>query len=69
VRGLHQARLTPVRKPTIAPMEGGVADMGKGWVKWIGGVVAAAFANCLANHVVDCVFERIGLSCPRGGSA
>jgi hypothetical protein len=50
-------------------MKGGLADMGKGWAKWLGGIIVAAFANCLANHVVDCVFERVGLSCPRGDTA
>jgi len=43
--------------------------MGKGWVKWLGTIIVTAIANCVAGHVVDCVFERVGLPCPRGGSA
>jgi hypothetical protein len=26
-----------------------------------------AFANCFAGHVVDCMFERLNLGCPRNG--
>lgn len=29
--------------------------------------VVGAFANCIAGHVVDCVFERLNLGCPRNG--
>ena len=43
--------------------------MGKKWSLWLGGVMISAFANCLAGHLVDCLFERIGLSCPRDGTA
>jgi hypothetical protein len=25
----------------------------------------AALANCVANHVVDCLFQKVGLPCPR----
>lgn len=38
----------------------------KGW-KWLGGILAVAVANCVADHLVICIFERVGLSCPRGG--
>lgn len=43
--------------------------MGKGWIKWAGGILLGAFANCLADHVVSCAFERVGLTCPRGSAA
>jgi hypothetical protein len=43
--------------------------MGKGWIKWLGGIAVSAFANCIAGHIVGCLFERIGLPCPRGGTA
>jgi len=36
-------------------------------LKWAVGVLAAAFANCLADHVVSCLFERAGLNCPHAG--
>jgi len=51
------------------PMEGGVTDMGKGFIKWVGGIFVAAIANCVAGHLVDCMFERVGLPCPRPGTA
>jgi hypothetical protein len=43
--------------------------MGKKWPMWLGGIFATALANCFAGHVVDCLFERLGLSCPRGDTA
>ena len=43
--------------------------MRKGWVKWLGGIAVTAFANCLADHVVGCLFERVGMTCPRDGMA
>jgi hypothetical protein len=43
--------------------------MGKGWPKWLAGVLISAFANCLAGHVVDCLFQRVGLRCPRDNTA
>jgi hypothetical protein len=43
--------------------------MGKKWPQFLGGILISAFANCLAGHLVDCLFERIGLPCPRGGAA
>jgi hypothetical protein len=43
--------------------------MGKGSLKWLGGIAASAFVNCLAGHVVDCLFQRVGLTCPRDGMA
>lgn len=36
--------------------------------KWIAGIVLTAFVNCLAGHVVACLFARIGLPCPRDGA-
>jgi hypothetical protein len=42
--------------------------MGKGWIKWVGGLAISALANCLAGHLIGCVFERVGLSCPRNGA-
>jgi hypothetical protein len=38
-------------------------------LKWAAGVFAVAFVNCLADHVVSCLFEKAGLNCPRKGSA
>jgi hypothetical protein len=43
--------------------------MGKRWARWAGGIAVTALANCLAGHIVGCMFERIGLSCPRHGTA
>lgn len=43
--------------------------MAKGWIKLLGGALVSAVFNCFAGHVVDCVFQRIGLACPRDGTA
>jgi hypothetical protein len=43
--------------------------MGKSWLKLLGGVVLSAVANCVVGHVVDCMFQRAGLPCPRDGTA
>jgi hypothetical protein len=43
--------------------------MSKNWLKWLGGIAVTAFANCIAGHIVGCLFERAGLPCPRDGMA
>jgi hypothetical protein len=43
--------------------------MPRGLFKWLAGIAVTAFANCVAGHVVDCMFEAVGLSCPRRGTA
>jgi hypothetical protein len=38
------------------------------WARMFGAAFVAACVNCFANHVVDCLFQKIGLPCPRDGA-
>ncbi len=37
--------------------------MGK-FAGWFGGIFLGAIANCIAGHMVNCVFRAVGIDCP-----
>jgi hypothetical protein len=32
---------------------------------WVAVILVTALANCLANHIIGCAFQAVGLPCPR----